>query len=164
MSLKTMDDVLHHTLKDLLSAEKQFRDALPDLAEAAENRDLVRAFESHRTETETHVERLERCFELLGKPGRSEKCEAAEGLVEEGQGVIEEEGEPLFKDLTLAGSGRKVEHYEIVSYTDAVTYAEALGHDDVARLLTETLKEEKAADSKLQSIAQRLGAQARRAA
>ena len=160
MGLSSYEDVLYHDLKDLLSAEKQFRDALPDLAEAAGDRELASAFKEHRRETETHISRLERAFELLGKAERSEKCEAAAGLVEEGQSVMEEDGEAPFKDMALAGGGRKVEHYEIVSYMGAIEHAKALGHAELANLLSETLAEERAADTKLEGIARRLGAKA----
>ena len=132
MGLSSYEDVLNHALKDLLSAEKQFRDALPKLAKAADDPDLASAFEDHRRETETHVARIERAFELLGKAQRSEKCEAADGLVEEGRSLIEEDGEAPFKDLALAAGGRKVEHYEIVSYMDAIVHAKALGNRELA--------------------------------
>ena len=161
MGLSSYEDVLYHDLKDLLSAEKQFRDALPALAEAAGDRDLASAFEEHRRETETHVSRLERAFELLGRAERSEKCDAAAGLVDEGKSVIEEDGEAPFKDMALAGGGRKVEHYEIVSYMGAIEHAKALGHTELASLLSETLAEERAADTKLEGIARRLGARAK---
>lgn len=164
MGISSYEDVLYHALKDLMSAEKQFRDALPKLAKAADDADLARAFEGHRDETETHVSRLERAFELLGKAQRSEKCDAAEGLVKEGKGLIEEEGEAPYKDLALAAGGRKVEHYEIVSYMDAIQHAKALGHGDLADLLSETLAEEQAADKKLERITQSLGKRAQRSA
>jgi ferritin-like metal-binding protein YciE len=93
MSITNLEDVLHHEMKDLLSAEKQFRDALPKLAEAAESKELAAAFREHREQTVSHIERLERGFELLGKAARSEVCEAAKGLVAEGKSAIEEEGE-----------------------------------------------------------------------
>jgi ferritin-like metal-binding protein YciE len=164
MALSNYEDVLYHALKDLLSAEKQFRDALPKLANAANDPDLASAFEEHRAETQTHVERIERAFELLGRAQRSEKCEAAEGLVEEGEDLIDEEGDPPYKDIALAGGGRKVEHYEIVTYMDAIEHAEALGHDELAALLGETLAEEQAADEKLHALAKRLSATALRTA
>jgi ferritin-like metal-binding protein YciE len=156
MAISNLTDVLHHAMKDLLSAEKQFRDALPKLAEAAENEELAAAFREHREQTVGHIERLERGFELLGKAARSETCEAAKGLVAEGKSAIEEAGEGEAKDLLLTGSGRKVEHYEIVSYADAVELAVASGLDDLAALLGETLDEERQADEKLHALGQRL--------
>lgn len=162
MSLSTLEDVLYHGMKDLLSAEKQFRDALPGLADATEDADLAQAFRDHRDETVGQIERLERGFELFGRPERSEKCQAAAGLVAEAKSMIEEDGEAPAKDVALAGAGRKTEHYEIVSYTDAIEHAKTLGHDDLAQLLTRTLEEEQAADAKLASIAKRLASKATR--
>ena len=156
MSIKNLEDVLYHSMKDLLSAEKQFRDALPKLAEAAENADLAAAFREHREQTVGHIERLERGFEMLGKPARSELCEAAKGLVTESESAIEEDGEGEAKDLLLTGAGRKAEHYEIVSYADAVEHAKACGLDDLAKLLGKTLDEERQADEKLHALGQRL--------
>ena len=156
MSISNLEDVLYHSMKDLLSAEKQFRDALPKLAEAAENADLATAFRDHREQTVGHIERLERGFEMLGKPARSELCEAAKGLVAEGKSAIDEEGEGEAKDLLLTGAGRKVEHYEIVAYADAVAHAKACGYDDLAKLLGTTLDEERRADEKLHALGQRL--------
>lgn len=164
MGLSSYEDLLHHEMKDLLSAEKQFRDALPKLAKAAMDSDLANAFQEHARETEIHIERLQRGFELLGKAERSERCEAAEGLVEEGRSMIEEDGDAPFKDIGLAGGGRKVEHYEIVSYMGAIEHAKALGHDELASLMSETLAEERAADQKLERIAKDLGVTAMHAA
>ncbi len=162
MSISTFDGVLYHTLKDLLSAEKQFRDALPKLAEAATNAQLAGALLEHRDETLTHIERLERCFEMLGKAERSERCEAAAGLVEESRSLIEEGGEAPYIDLALVGAGRKVEHYEIVSYSDACDYAKSLGHHEMEKILRQTLDEERAADAKLHTMGKRLMTEAAR--
>ena len=156
MSLETVEDLLYHGMKDLLSAEKQFRDALPKLAEAAEADDLAQAFRDHHEETLEHIGRLERGFELLGRAERSEKCEAADGLTKEGEEVIDEDGEAPAKDVLLIAAGRKVEHYEIASYEDAVRWAKALGKSDIADLLQSTLDEERAADEKLEDLARRL--------
>jgi ferritin-like metal-binding protein YciE len=159
MGLSTLEDVLYHEVKDLLSAEKQFRDALPKLAKAAEDRELQDAFERHHEETINQIARLEKCFKLLGRAERSEKCEAAAGITKEGESVIEEEGESPAKDVMLAAAGRKTEHYEIASYEDAVVWAQQLNQQDIASLLTETLREERAASEKLQRIGERLASQ-----
>lgn len=156
MGLDTVKDLLIHGMKDLLSAEKQFRDALPKLADAAKSDELAQAFRHHREETVEQIARLERCFELMDRAPRSEKCEAADGLTKEGEAVVKEEGEAPAKDVALVAAGRKTEHYEIASYEDAVTWAKALGKQDVADLLQATLDEEKAADKKLERLGQRL--------
>lgn len=156
MSLKTMEDVLYHGLKDLLSAEKQFRDALAKLAKEAEDEELSEAFTMHREETIEQISRLEKCFEHLGRAERSEKCEAAAGLAKEGEEIIEEDGEAPAKDVMLTAAGRKTEHYEIASYEDCVNWASQLGQKEVAQLLTQTLEEEREAARKLQQIGERL--------
>ncbi len=156
MSLDQLDDVLIHGLKDLLSAEKQFKQTLPKLADASSDPELAEAFREHRKETIEQIGRLERCFELLDRAARSEKCDAAAGLVEEGSSVIEEDGEAPAKDVMLAAAGRKTEHYEIASYEDVSTWARTLGKEEVADLLEQTLAEERAAAKKLQKIAGRL--------
>lgn len=156
MGINQLEDVLYHGMKDLLSAEKQFRDALPKLAESAEDEELAQAFSDHREETLKQISRLEKGFKLLGRAERSEKCEAAAGLTEEGEEVIDEDGEAPAKDVLLVAAGRKTEHYEIASYEDAVAWATIMGKKDLAALLEETLKEEKAAAKKLQSIGDRL--------
>lgn len=163
MALNTLEDVLLHGMKDLLSAEKQFRQALPKLAKAAEDEELANAFLEHRDETVEQISRLERCFKILDRSPRAEKCKAAEGLVEEGAGVIEEDGEGPSKDVTLTSAGRKTEHYEIASYEDVVGCAKTLGQTEIAELLSMTLKEEQAAAQKLKAIGERL-AKARSAA
>jgi ferritin-like metal-binding protein YciE len=156
MGLNTLEDVLLHGMKDLLSAEKQFRQALPKLAKAAEDKELASAFLEHRDETVEQISRLERCFKILDRSPRAEKCKAAEGLVEEGAGVIEEDGEGVPKDVTLSSAGRKTEHYEIASYEDVLSCARTLGQTEIAELLEATLKEEEAAAQKLKTIGERL--------
>lgn len=160
MSLNNLEDALYHGMKDLLSAEKQFRDALPKLAEAAEDDELSTAFQHHREETVEQISRLERGFELLGRTERSEKCEAAEGLTKEGEEVIEEDGEPGARDVMLTAAGRKTEHYEIASYEDAVAWARQLGQTELADLLGMTLEEERNAAKKLEQIGRRLAGSA----
>lgn len=156
MSVNNLEDVLYHSLKDLLSAEKQFKTSLTKLSDAAEDSALADAFRLHQDETVHHIQRLEKAFKLLGRAERAEKCKAADGLTSEGDDAIEEDGQPLAKDVLLAGAGRKTEHYEIASYTDAVSCARTLGHDDIADLLGETLAEEHATARKLEEIAKRL--------
>jgi ferritin-like metal-binding protein YciE len=106
------------------------------------------------TQTETHVERLEQAFEMLGKPARAETCKAMKGLVEEGADIIEEDAEESVHDAGLICAAQKVEHYEIASYGTVVAWAEKLGHSDLAELLSETLEEEKETDEKLTELAE----------
>jgi len=154
MKLKTLEDLLLHELRDLYSAEKQLLKALPKMAKASSNEELKAGFEEHLSQTETHVERLEQAFELLGKPARAETCKAMKGLVEEGSDIIEEDAEPAVHDAGLICAAQKVEHYEIASYGTVIAWAEKLGQSEVAELLSETLDEEKETDEKLTELAE----------
>ena len=137
-------------LSDLYDAEKQLLKALPKMHKAAENEELKEAFESHLEETERHVERLEQVFALFNEPAKAKKCKAMQGLIAEGQELIDEdEG-----DAALICAAQKVEHYEIASYGSLLAWARLLGEDPAAGLLEETLDEEKAADEKLSGIAE----------
>ena len=154
MKLKTLEDLLHHELQDLYSAETQLVKALPKMAEAAENEDLRAAFEEHLEQTKTHVERLEEAGEILGKKLTGHTCKAMKGLIEEGSDMIAEDAEPSVKDAGLIGAAQRVEHYEIAGYGTARTLAEQLGKDDIAELLEETLEEEKETDERLTELAE----------
>jgi ferritin-like metal-binding protein YciE len=152
MKMKTLSDLFLHELKDLYSAEKQLTKALPKMAKAATNDDLREAFQSHLEETEGHVQRLEEIFERLDVNPRGAKCKAMEGLIEEGQELLEEDMEDDVKDAALICAAQRVEHYEIAGYGGARTFAERLGNDEAAKLLQQTLDEEGAADKKLTKI------------
>jgi ferritin-like metal-binding protein YciE len=154
MKLKSLEDLLHHELMDLYSAETQLLKALPKMAKAAENEDLRAAFEEHLEQTQTHVERLEEAGEILGKKLTGHTCKAMKGLIEEGADMIAEDAEPSVKDAGLIGAAQRVEHYEIAGYGTARTLAEQLGKDDIAELLEETLEEEKETDERLTELAE----------
>jgi ferritin-like metal-binding protein YciE len=161
MKLKTLEDLLHHELQDLYSAETQLLKALPKMAKAADNEDLRAAFEEHLEQTQTHVERLEECGEILEKKLTGHTCKAMKGLIEEGQDLIDEDAEPSVKDAGLIGAAQRVEHYEIAGYGTARTLAQQLGQDEIAELLEETLDEEKETDEKLTELAEsRINAEA----
>jgi ferritin-like metal-binding protein YciE len=154
MKLNTLEDLLLHELKDLHSAEGQLVKALPKMAKAATNPDLVAGFETHLEETKGHVERLDKIGEILGKKLTGHKCKAMEGLVEEGSELISEDAADSVRDAGLIGAAQRVEHYEIAGYGTAACIARQLGHDDVAELLEQTLEEEKATDAKLTELAE----------
>ena len=162
MELKTLDDVLEAELKDLYSAEKQLVEALPDIAEAASSSDLKDAVAEHLEETRGHVRRLEQVFEAIGMTPKAEHCDGMEGLISEGSEVAEMKGDADARDAALIGAAQRVEHYEIAAYGTARTIAKQLGHDDAARLLSETLDEESAADEKLTKIAESVNVAATR--
>jgi ferritin-like metal-binding protein YciE len=152
--MTTLEDLYMDMLKDLYSAEKQLVRALPKMAKNAENSELQRAFQDHLKQTEGHVERIERIFSELGGSPRGKKCVGMEGLVEEGNELLQENAEPDVLDAGLIAAAQKVEHYEIASYGTARTWAQRLGYNDAARLLQQTLDEEGEADKKLTQIAE----------
>jgi ferritin-like metal-binding protein YciE len=152
--MNTLEDLFMDLLKDLYSAEKQLVKALPKMAKAAQASDLRQAFQEHLAETEGQVERLDQIFtDLEGSP-RGKKCVGMEGLIEEGNEIMQENAEPDVMDAGLIAAAQKVEHYEIASYGTARTWAQQLGHDRAARLLQETLDEEGEANKKLTQIAE----------
>jgi ferritin-like metal-binding protein YciE len=153
MKLTSLDELLLHELKDLLSAEKQLVKALPKMAKGAGSDKLRAAFEDHLEQTKGHVARLEKAFEILGKTARAELCKAMEGLVAEGADLLEEEGVEAVKDAALIGAAQRVEHYEMAAYGTSRTLAELLGQTEIAELLQQTLDEEKETNDKLTELA-----------
>jgi ferritin-like metal-binding protein YciE len=153
MAVKTVQDLLVDELRDIYHAEKQLVKALPKMAKSSKSAKLRQAFESHLEETKGQVERLETVFDKLEVPARAKRCEAMVGLIEEAQEMMGEIKTPEVLDAALIGAAQKVEHYEIASYGTVHALAEATGQQEVARLLNETLEEEKSADQKLNQIA-----------
>jgi ferritin-like metal-binding protein YciE len=154
--LSSLDDLLVHELQDIYHAEGQILKALPRLAKAATSRELKRAFEEHRLQTEGQVERLAQVFKLLGLPAKGKKCEGMAGLLEEGKKVMAQDAEPAVLDAALIAAAQKVEHYEIAAYGCVCTYAEMLGYDQVLELLGHTLDEEETTDQRLTTLAEGL--------
>lgn len=154
MTMNSMRELFVHELHDLYSAEKQLTEALPDMASAASAPLLATAFRDHLGETENHLKRLDECFIILGESKKTMKCKGMEGLLKEGASMAEEEGNPLVRDSGLIGAAQRVEHYEIAAYGTAVELAGMLGEEPVADLLRQTLEEERAADTRLTSIAE----------
>ncbi len=151
--LKNLEELFFHELKDLYSAEKQLITALPKMAKKASDPKLKKAFEMHLEETKAQKERLEKVCELMKiSPGRT-KCKAMEGLIEEGEDMIDEKATPETKDAGLIASAQRIEHYEISGYGTAAHFAERLGHTEAAKLLNQTLKEEQNTDTKLNKLA-----------
>ena len=152
------DDLLIDQLRDLLHAEKQLTKALPQMIEAARYDQLRELFILHLAETEAQVERLDECFELLGKKPRAKACKGMQGLVEEGDEVMKEgaKKDDAAADLALIGAAQRVEHYEIAGYTTARNLAQQLRHGAVVALLSKTLAEEENADQLLNQVARSL--------
>jgi ferritin-like metal-binding protein YciE len=149
-----LEDLYTDLLKDLYSAEKQLVKALPKMAKNAQSPDLQKAFQEHLRQTEGQVGRIERIFSEMGGSPRGKKCVGMEGLVEEGNELLQEDVEPDVLDAGLIAAAQKVEHYEIAGYGTARAWAQRLGYDKAARLLQETLEEESMANEKLNKIAE----------
>jgi len=154
MAIKSMDDLFLEEIKDLYDAEKQLVKALPKMAKAADSDELRQGFQEHLDQTKGHVDRLEKVFDILGKKASGKKCEAMQGLIEEGNDVIEEIDASPLRDAALIAAAQKVEHYEIAAYGSCRTFAEILGRSDAAELLEQTLEEEKTTDEKLTELAE----------
>lgn len=154
MELETLKDLYIHELKDLLSAENQLIKALPKMAKAATNEDLAAGFEEHLEQTKEHAARLEKILDSHDEATeRPPKCKGMEGLLKEGEEMIEEEAEDEVRDAGLISAAQRVEHYEIAGYGCARTYAEVLGDKKGADLLQRTLDEEGETDKKLTKLA-----------
>lgn len=154
--LTSLNVLLVQEIKDLYSAENQLVKALPKMAKAATDAALKAGFKAHLEETKVHAERLDQIATILGVSPKGKACNAMKGLVEEGAETIEEEGDPVIKDLALVAAAQRVEHYEISGYGTARAIAETLKLDDVVDLLQLTLEEESAADLILTRLAERL--------
>jgi len=141
-------------LTDLRDAETQLTEALPKLAQSASSRELRAAFQKHLKETRTHLTRIDQALRALGEKPSSKTCEAMKGLLKEGNGHMKKAPAGALRDAVIITGAQKVEHYEMASYGTARTYAQVLGQQQVARLLEQTLKEEKAADRTLTDIAE----------
>jgi ferritin-like metal-binding protein YciE len=153
MADQNLQALFAHTLKDVYFAENAILKELPKMAQAASSKALKEAFERHRAETEGQVRRLEKIFSMLGQKPEGVKCHAIEGLAEEAHEITEEfEGGAL--DAGLIGAAQAVEHYEIARYGTLRAWAEQLGMEDAARLLSETLDEEESTDQLLSELAE----------
>ena len=151
---KTLNDLFVEALKDVYHAEKQILRALPKMAKSAESEPLRQAFQTHREETERQVERLEQVFELIGKPARGKPCQAMQGIIEEGKEIMEDFADSEALDAGLIDAAQAVEHYEICRYGTLKAWATQLGMRDAARLLDQTLQEEKKTDKLLSQLAE----------
>jgi ferritin-like metal-binding protein YciE len=154
MNLDTLKDLYVDELKDLYSAEKQLVKALPKMAKAANDPQLAEAFRTHLQETRQHAERLEQICRDLGVSPRGKKCVGMEGLIEEGNELIQEDPEPDVLDAGLISKAQHVEHYEIAGYGTVRTYARQLGFENHADLLQQTLDEEGKTDHLLTQLAE----------
>ena len=160
MEKERLEELYVEELKDIYSAETQLLKALPKMAKAATSEELQDGFGEHLEQTKGHVKRLEQIFSELEENPKGKKCAGMEGLIKEGQEMIDEDLEDEVKDAGLISAAQRVEHYEIAAYGCVRTYAELLGHDEQASLLEETLDEEKETDEKLTELAKKINVEA----
>src|SRR5260370_9833037 len=153
MQLETVKDLYIHELKDLYSAEKQLIRALPKMAKAAKNQQLVAGFQEHLEQTKEHAARIEKILSEHKQSTRGSKCKGMEGIIAEGAEMIEEEGDPEVKDAGLISAAQRVEHYEIAGNGTVQTFAELLGDKEGAKLLQTTLREEEETAKELTKVA-----------
>ncbi len=150
--MKTLSEIFKHTLKDIYYAETALIKALPKMATAAGNADLKAAFTHHLEETRGQIKMLDKVFASVGEKASGEKCDAIEGLLKEGEGLMKEAtGAAL--DAALIGMAQAVEHYEIARYGTLREWAKELGHTEAHDLLSQILDQEKAANATLTGLA-----------
>ena len=153
-NMESLEELLQEELKDMYDAEKQLTKALPKLAKKATTPDLQDAFEEHLRQTEQHMERLEQVFDQLGMPVKGKTCKGMKNLIAEGNDMIADADDDATRDAIMIAAAQKVEHYEIAAYGTMRTWANVLGHREIASMLEDTLEEEKETDQKLTGIAE----------
>ncbi|MGI2030949.1 ferritin-like domain-containing protein [Rhizobium panacihumi] len=150
---KTLEDLFYETLKDIYYAERQIVKALPKMARGAQDEKLKQAFLTHKEETEGQIDRLKQVFEIIGKRAQGKTCDAIEGILSEGEEILDEfKGTPAL-DAGLLAAAQAVEHYEISRYGTLAAWAKQLGLKEAAALLEETLAEESKTDETLTTLA-----------
>ena len=152
--IETMDDLFLHTLQDIYYAENKIVKSLPEMIETASDAQLKQGLQMHLGETKNHVKRLEQVFQMIGQNPRSVDCPAIDGIIEEAEDVTGEVDDKSVLDAAIIAAGQAVEHYEITRYGSLIAWAKQLGRQDAARVLEQTLAEEKEADKKLTNIAE----------
>lgn len=153
--IKTFEDLMHHQIADMMSAEEQLIEALPMMAKSATDKKLKKAFQDHLVETQGQLKRLEKIFEDLGmKASDKTTCKAMKGLIAEGNEAIKSIDEGALLDAALIGAAQRVEHYEMAAYGTACCHAEMIGLSKVVALLQKTLEEEGNANKLMTEIAE----------
>lgn len=153
---KPLEDLFYNTLRDIYYAERKILKALPKMAEGAQSPELRAAFEKHKSQTEEQINRLKQVFQMIGKPADTKKCQAINGILEEGEEIMEDFEDTAALDAGLISSAQAVEHYEITRYGTLKRWAEVLDMKDAVRLLDTTLREEHETDIHLTEIADRM--------
>lgn len=152
--MMNLEDLFQDVLKDLYDAEQQIVKAMPKMIEKAQSKELKQGFKDHLEVTHRQVQRIEQIFKELEMPAKGKHCKGMEGLIKEGEEVMKEPMEPQVLDAALIAAAQKIEHYEISGYGTARAYAQALGHQNIARMLDMTANEEGQTDKKLTALAE----------
>ncbi|WPO81036.1 ferritin-like domain-containing protein [Chryseobacterium sp. JJR-5R] len=150
---KELKDLFEDSLKDIYWAEKALVKALPVMMKNATDKKLKSAIENHISETETQIERLKECFKALGEKAQAKKCDAMQGLLDEGKSIMEETEPGTVRDAGIIAAAQKIEHYEIATYGTLAAFAKVLGEEECLKHLLKTLKEEKKCDELLTKVA-----------
>jgi ferritin-like metal-binding protein YciE len=153
--IDTFDELFVHTLQDIYYAEHQILKALPDMVSKASDAELKKGFRTHLSQTKGQIKRLKQVFKMIKSIPQGTKCPAIDGIIEEANEIAGEIDNKIVLNAALIAAAQAVEHYEITRYGTLVAWAKLLGRNDVARLLNMNLKDEKATDKKLGSIAKR---------
>ena len=153
MKINTLKDMFIHTLKDINYAENKILKALPSMIKAADDADLKAALTAHQDETAGQIARIKQVFALIGVKPAAVECDAINGILKEGEGMIEDTDGTAMADSGVIATGQAVEHYEMVRYRSLVMWAGSLGMDEAVTLLQQSLDEERAADEKLMAFA-----------
>ena len=156
MKIDNLTTLLQEEIKDIYDAEKRLVRAIPKMAKATSSEELRTALLEHLEVTRTHVERIEKIFELLNVPAKAKPCAGIKGIIEEGEATMGQDGEATLLDTAIIGAAQRVEHYEMAAYASARTMAEHLGKGEIAALLEKTWGEEREADEKLAELAEQL--------
>ena len=163
MKLENLEQLFVQELRDAYDMEDQITEALPKMIEAAHYPQLKNALQQHLNVTNQQVKRLDQVFDILGEDASGKTCKGIKGIIKEGEDIISQGGDDATIDAGIISAAQHVEHYEIASYGTLRTYAELLGQQQIARLLQQTLDEEKEADEKLTEIARSVNIQAKAA-
>ena len=160
MKLESLHDLYIRELRSLYDAENQIVKALPKMVESASSPELQNALQSHLEQTKGHVTRLQQILQMHNEEVKSEKCDGIEGIIDEDKDILKIDDYPNVCDAGIIAGAQKVEHYEMASYGSVREWAEQMGHTQAAKLLNQTLEEEKQADRKLTEIAHALNTEA----
>jgi ferritin-like metal-binding protein YciE len=155
LEAKKLHEAFVEELKDLYSAESMLVDALPKMEKAASNDQLKQGFNKHHSETKKQRDRLDKIFDRIGTSPGNKTCHGMEGILKEGEMIMQKNMDNNVKDAALIAAAQKVEHYEIAMYGTMATWADFMGEDEIASMLKETLEEEKRTDQKLTEMAEK---------